>query len=183
MELKGVSQGKCVYYQRVLNSSVSYSQEFRDSLNETGLNETQIDEAEELSNNASKMTIGMEYTCRIYVSNLTDMLEEWSGGNFSSDSSNKSLNAFECIQSCASDSNCEDILDCTSYRLLVNVSIVIENKTLTVTSIDAEETITVDVDGNSSTIEEYETEIIEGLEIKNTGKDENLATLEINCDD
>lgn len=85
MELKGMEDDKCIYYQRTESSSVEFTDELVQQMLDSGLTQEEIDQQEQISNEAAQETAGMEKTCKFDTDDLTDILERWKQGSFSTE--------------------------------------------------------------------------------------------------
>jgi hypothetical protein len=103
MELKGLENEKCVYYQRVLKANISYSQELIDILRGNNLTDVEIQQSEQEANLEAQKTIGLEQTCYFTAEDLISILQKLEQGNFSS----SDFDDGDCVQGCYPGSNCE----------------------------------------------------------------------------
>jgi len=180
MKLKGLENEKCVYYQRVLEVNISYSQELIDVLHGNNLTDLEIQQSEQEANLEAQKSVGLEQTCYFTAADLENILQKLKQGSFSSsDFSNGN-----CEQSCYPKSNCEESLYlCEKYGLLQGVSMIIDNKTVKVISVNSTTNSTIiEVNGVSDSINYLEIKTIKNMKIKNLGVIENLVRMEINCD-
>ena len=83
MEIRGLNSSKCIYYQKIENNTVKYSDSYIQQLLGSNMTQQEIDQAESDDNtNASKL-IGVEFSCRFGTSALTSTLNQWSLGSYS----------------------------------------------------------------------------------------------------
>jgi len=198
VELRGVENSKCIYYERILNSTVQLNQTLIQTLIDQGnVTQEEVDAQTEIMNTDAKRTIGNQYTCKFAnFSNLTSMFERWEQGDFSlgfscsisfeESSCNRTgdFEGIECTQSCYPGSYCEQFLtSCPKYNFAVGVEVSFDSETIEVTAINiATNSTTLNVSGTVDTFDYLENKTIEGLKIKNFGiTDQNLTSLEINC--
>ncbi len=87
MELKGMDSGKCIYYQRIENNSVEFTDEMVQTMLNGGTTQEEINQQEQIANEAVRETIGLEQTCKFNNDELTSMLNRWKGGSFDGDAS------------------------------------------------------------------------------------------------
>jgi len=85
MELKGIESGKCVYYQRIESNSVEFTEELVQQMLDNGTTQEEIDQREQTANDSAQQTVGLEKTCKFNTTDLTDMLNRWEEGNFSTE--------------------------------------------------------------------------------------------------
>ena len=83
MEVRGMENGKCVYYQKTIKSEVTFSEEFREQLREGGATQAEIDAQLAQANQSAQTTVGYEVTCKFEPEELAAMLERWKEGEYS----------------------------------------------------------------------------------------------------
>jgi len=83
MELKGIEDGKCIYYQITESYSIKYSDELIQSLLDSDLTQAEIDEQEQIANENAQELVGLTQTCKFEQEDLTAMLTRWKQGNAS----------------------------------------------------------------------------------------------------
>lgn len=84
MEIQGMENGKCVYYQKTLESSVSFSEEMLESAQAANATQEQIDAQLAQANEMAQSTVGFEVTCEFEAVELSSMLKRWKEGTASS---------------------------------------------------------------------------------------------------
>jgi len=83
MEIKGLNSSKCVYYQKIENNTIKYSNSYVQQLLASNMTQQEIDQAVLDENvNASKL-INLEFSCKFETSALKSMLDKWKVGSYS----------------------------------------------------------------------------------------------------
>lgn len=83
--IKGLdAKGKCVFIQHINRVSVSIPSEAVATLKSQGITEEDIAKQVKLSNDSAQSSVGMTNTCAFVPSYLSQMLTNWSLGNFNS---------------------------------------------------------------------------------------------------
>lgn len=83
--IKGLdTKGKCIFVQHVNRVSVSIPADAAAVLKEQGITEEEIAKQVKLTNDSAQSSVGMTNTCTFIPSYLTQMLTNWSLGNFNS---------------------------------------------------------------------------------------------------
>ena len=85
MELKGMESNKCIYYQRTENNSVEFTDELIQQMLDGGATQEEIDQQEQTANDSAQQTVGLEKTCKFNQEDLTNMLNNWKEGSFSTE--------------------------------------------------------------------------------------------------
>ena len=85
MELKGIESSKCVYYQRTESNSVEFTEEMVQQMLDGGATQEEIGQQEQTANDSAQQTVGLEKTCKFNTNDLTDMLNRWEEGSFSTE--------------------------------------------------------------------------------------------------
>ncbi|MBW2990998.1 hypothetical protein KY348_04815 [Candidatus Woesearchaeota archaeon] len=85
MEIQGMDEDKCVYYQKTKSISVEFSEELKQQMRDGGATEEEINQAEQDANENAQQAVGERKTCKFDTSDLTALLEEWDAGNFSTE--------------------------------------------------------------------------------------------------
>ena len=102
MEIRGLDGDKCVYYERIDDSGVEFSDEMIQQMLDNNVTQEQIDQQEELADETAKTMIGNHKTCKFTLSDLTEMLNRWRAGMiFSAD-----FSVAECVCSHPGDAAC-----------------------------------------------------------------------------
>ena len=89
------SDYKCIYYEKIIDHSVDFSEETKQQALAQGTTQEEIDQQLQKANESAKEAIGMEKTCKFNTNDLTDLLNKWSQGKFSSED----FNVAECEES------------------------------------------------------------------------------------
>lgn len=92
MEIKGMDSGKCIYYQKTNSASVEFSDAFVQQMLDSGLSQEEVNQQEQIANEAVQETVGLERTCKFDTYDLTFMLNNWKEGTFSSGTTSCTLN-------------------------------------------------------------------------------------------
>ena len=84
MEIQGMENGKCIYFQRIEDVTIAMSDEFRQQMRDQGNTEEKIEQMIQQQDEQSRNSlIGAEKTCKFDTTDLTAMLENWKAGNLS----------------------------------------------------------------------------------------------------
>jgi hypothetical protein len=84
MEIRGIEGGKCSYYQRTLENSVSFSNEMIEQARAANKTDEEIAAQLKTANDSAKSTVGFEVTCEFDTAELASMLKRWKAGTASS---------------------------------------------------------------------------------------------------
>ncbi len=85
MELKGIQETKCVYYQKTESNSAEFSNESVQELLDANLTQENINQQKQIINESAQEIVGLEKICKFNTENLIAMLQRWKQGNFSTD--------------------------------------------------------------------------------------------------
>jgi len=85
MEIRGMENGSCVFYQVVTDQSVVLSEEMKQMMRDDGATEEEIAETEQKASTSAKKGIGTETLCKTSAEDLHDVMVFWNEGKFSSD--------------------------------------------------------------------------------------------------
>jgi hypothetical protein len=84
VEIKGLDEGKCVFYIRTEDVKMEYSDELIQQMLDGGLTEEEIEQQRQLAEEQAQQ-VGIDDTCRFNTSDLEALLRRWQQGNFSSE--------------------------------------------------------------------------------------------------
>lgn len=196
-EIKGFRDNKCIYYQRLINSSYEFNDTLVEIYKAANKSDEEIALEEQMINDEYKKSIGLEDTCSFPPEDLKGLLQKWQQGSFSGGASctlsfdpneqecnyTGDFSNGSCERSCYRGAYCETLADhCFSYGLGVSVGITIGNKFIEIVSINStSNSVIVEVEGTSDTIDYEQVKTINNVKIKNLGIENELARLEINC--
>lgn len=93
MEIRGLEDGKCVYYQRTDGIDAEFSEEFKGTLRYSGKSESEIADMEAAAAVEAQKAVGTVATCKMETSKLAEILKKWKSGPYST----KDLGAEECV--------------------------------------------------------------------------------------
>jgi hypothetical protein len=83
LELKGIEAGKCIYYQKIENSSIEFTDELVQTMLDEGKTQEEIDQQKQAANEAVQKNVGTEQTCKFETNDLTTILSKWQNGVYS----------------------------------------------------------------------------------------------------
>lgn len=96
-EIKGMENKKCIFYDKYLNNTVSFSEEFVQMGIENGATQEEIDQQLIISNQDAQKVIGKESFCKYTIEDLIQKLQDEMKGSFSWSSEDKEK--YECAGS------------------------------------------------------------------------------------
>jgi hypothetical protein len=111
IQLWGNDSGKCIYYQRVENISMIFSEVLIQQKLDGGYTQEEIDAEEQSINSSAQQTKGLENTCKFEINDLKSMLIRWKDRNFST----TDLDIAECEETFFQ-STCNNNSICESYE-------------------------------------------------------------------
>jgi hypothetical protein len=83
LELRGMENGKCLFYQKTNSISMIFSNETVQQMLTLGTNQSEINRLqEEMNTMAQQEMIGFEQTCKFDTTELHSMLAKWKVGNY-----------------------------------------------------------------------------------------------------
>ncbi len=82
-ELKGIEDSQCTFYLRTEEAHISYTNELKQQMLDSGLTQEEIEQAEQQTNEQYNLLEGRDGQCTIETSDLTPLLTGWKDGNFS----------------------------------------------------------------------------------------------------
>lgn len=82
-ETRGIEDGKCILYRKIISSSVSLSDSVKANMAKSGMTAEQISDAETKQNALQKTTEGKDSTCKYPLSEFDAMITGWSKGSYS----------------------------------------------------------------------------------------------------
>lgn len=81
--LEGAEPNKCILSQKIESISVEFSDELVQQLLDDGYTQEEIDEEERKFSENSQDQVGLEFTCKFDIEDLTGVLKRWKEGSFS----------------------------------------------------------------------------------------------------
>ena len=85
MELKGMENNKCIYYQKTINQTIAFTDEMIQQMLDGGATQEEIDQQEQTANENAKLVWGLEKTCKFNQEDLTILLNNWKEGSSSTE--------------------------------------------------------------------------------------------------
>lgn len=82
VELKGLKDGKCGYYQEMLDQEIAFSDEYIAMAKDSNLTDSQIQEQLKVANEGAKNLIGISLDCNTDLANVVSLANDWKEGNF-----------------------------------------------------------------------------------------------------
>jgi len=82
-EIKGVEENKCIFYLKIQQNDIDYSEELTQQMIDSGITQEEINQQEQESKNQANSLVGRDGTCKISPSNLTIFLNKMCGGEIS----------------------------------------------------------------------------------------------------
>tara|TARA_Y100000310_G_scaffold250151_1_gene256320 strand:- start:581 stop:2017 length:1437 start_codon:yes stop_codon:yes gene_type:complete len=192
-ELRGLEEGKCVYYLIHEDISLEYGDELIDSLLALNYTQSEIDSMEEEAQNDSLNSVGDEGICLFDTSDLYDMFVRWSENNISSGVScsgpldnvvcvpTGDLEVAECSGYYWGGTDPSDVHSCVDYNFRVGVSMDIGGKMIGPVEILNNQSVIFTVDDVAETVDYLETSDVNGAIIKNLGVNDQMVSFEVDC--
>ena len=83
IEIRGFEEGKCVYYQKIIQWTMEYGDTFVQSLS-ADYTADEIAEMEQSANESAQLSVGEQKLCKFEQNDLISLLNNWKQGSFSS---------------------------------------------------------------------------------------------------
>ncbi|MBW2981045.1 hypothetical protein KY360_06535 [Candidatus Woesearchaeota archaeon] len=84
LEIKGIELNKCVFYHRIVEMNVTFTEVFIQNMLDQGSTQEEIDQSLQQANDDADSLEGLDGTCRFDQADLTAMLNRWKEGNYAS---------------------------------------------------------------------------------------------------